>query len=133
MTDKRAVKVLLVDDDIDFLDLMKLQLERAGMEVETCESEAQARERLDRGLPDLAVLDLMMERQDAGFALAHRIKSEKADLPVILVTGVTAETGLLFGKQEEGERSWIKADVILAKPLRFEQLKGEIDRLLELA
>ena len=42
MTDKRAVKVLLVDDDIDFLDLMKLQLERAGMEVETCESEAQA-------------------------------------------------------------------------------------------
>jgi hypothetical protein len=50
---------------------------------------------------------------------------------VILVTSVNSETGLGFGMATEEERSWIQADAMLAKPIRFEQLKSEIDRLLQ--
>jgi len=49
---------------------------------------------------------------------------------VIVVSGVESETGLEFDATTSEERSWIKADKFLAKPVRFEQLLGEIDRLL---
>ena len=51
-------------------------------------------------------------------------------LPVILATGMVSETGIEFDAATAEERSWIKADTVLNKPLRYEQLKKEIDRLL---
>jgi CheY-like chemotaxis protein len=80
--------------------------------------------------PDLAILDLMMEQHDDGFVLSHHLKRMLPRLPVVLVTAVTAETGLSFAPQSPGERAWVGADVLLAKPIRFEQLRREIDRLL---
>jgi hypothetical protein len=49
---------------------------------------------------------------------------------VILVTAVTAETGLSFSPTTGAERAWVGADALLAKPIRFEQLKREVERLL---
>ena len=49
---------------------------------------------------------------------------------MILVTAVTSETGLVFDPTSPAERAWVGADAVLAKPIRFEQLKREIDRLL---
>ena len=72
--------------------------------------------------PDLAIVDLMMEYKDSGFALCYHIKKKDPSIPVILVTAVTSETGLEFDAATEEERSWVKADAMLAKPLRFEQL-----------
>jgi CheY-like chemotaxis protein len=122
--------VLLVDDDPDFLLQQKMQLEAAGFEVLAAEGEAQAEKILARQRPDLAVLDLMMQNADGGFVLCHHVKKKDATIPVILVTSVNAETGLGFDAATSAERSWIKADAFLNKPIRFEQLKREIDRLL---
>ena len=46
------------------------------------------------------------------------------------VTGVASETGIDFDASTKEERSWIKADVVLDKPIRFEQLEREIHRLV---
>ena len=46
--------------------------------------------------PDLAILDLMMDQHDDGFVLSHHLKRLLPGLPVILVTAVTAETGISF-------------------------------------
>lgn len=127
-TDK--LTVLLVDDDIDFLEQQKLLFETAGYNVVTADSEAKAEELLADMRPDLAVIDLMMENPDGGFTLCYRIKKKDASIPVIMVTSVNAETGLDFDTATSGERAWIKADALLAKPVRFEQLKREIDRLV---
>jgi len=122
--------VLLVDDDQDFLDILTAHFAEEGWEVVAVHNEREARERLGTLRPDLAVLDLMMDRMDSGFTLAHMIKKIDAAIPVLLVTGVTAETGLEFDKAgSAGEKSWIKADAILAKPVRFEQIRRELDRL----
>jgi CheY-like chemotaxis protein len=80
--------------------------------------------------PDIAVVDVMMENPDAGFVLCHRIRKKDPSIPVILVTSVNSETGMDFDLSTEEDRVWIKADAMLAKPIRFEQLLGEIDRLL---
>jgi CheY-like chemotaxis protein len=123
--------VLVVDDDPDFRFPLEVRLQQAGFEVLTAESRKQAEELLAERRPDLAIVDLMMEQMDAGFALCYHIKKRDASIPVILVTGVTSETGLEFDAATQEERAWLKADAILAKPVRFEQLEREIERLLK--
>ncbi|MBN2526648.1 MAG: response regulator [Deltaproteobacteria bacterium] len=120
--------VLLVDDDVDFLEQHRLFLETENYEVVAAHSRREAEKLLETVTPDLAILDLMMDETDDGFVLAYNIKKKDAGVPVILVTAVTSETGLEFGTVGE-EGSWIKADAILPKPIRFEQLKREIHRL----
>lgn len=124
--------ILLVDDDLDFLAQHRLLLENFGFKVVTAESQRQAEDLLKTTKPDLAMVDLMMEHVDGGFALCYHIKKMDPSIPVILVTAVSSETGLEFDAATKEERSWVKADVMLAKPVRFEQLKREIERLLKL-
>lgn len=123
--------ILVVDDDADFLEQMRVQLEAAGYAVVTAAGQAKAEEALARGLPDLLLVDLMMEQADGGFSLCYHAKRRNPDLPVIIVTAVTSETGLEFDAATDEERSWIKADAILPKPVRFEQLAREMARLLK--
>ena len=125
------IRVLIVDDDPDFLMQQKLQLEHAGFEVLEAENRQKAKQIVDSNTFDVAVLDLMMEDLDAGFVLARDIKRKNPAIPVIMVTGVASETGMEFDAATQEERSWIKADALLAKPVRFEQLLREINRLLK--
>ncbi len=122
--------VLLVDDDDDFLFQQRLQLERAGFEVMASQGRRQAQEMLAGRRPDIAVVDVMMEHPDAGFVLCHYIRKKDASIPLILVTSVNSETGFDFDVNSPEDREWIHADALLAKPIRFEQLHREIDRLL---
>jgi DNA-binding response OmpR family regulator len=122
--------ILIVDDDIDFLAQMKIHFSEQNFNVIIAEGQKQAEEVLKKQLPDLAIIDLMMEDVDGGFALAYHIKKMNSFVPVIIATAVTSETGMEFDAATEEERSWVKADVFLAKPIRFEQLLREVNRLL---
>lgn len=122
--------VLLVDDDLDYIFQTKMQLEKAGFTVMTAQSQDEARECFKTTRPDIAVLDLMMERMDAGFVLSYEIKRMDPTIPVILATAVTHETGLEFDAATTEERNWVRADIVLTKPVRAEQLLREIHRLL---
>ena len=123
--------ILVVDDDPDFLLQTRMMLEVAGYKVLAATSLKEADEVLALNKPDLIVADLMMEYLDAGLVLCHRVKKKDPHMPVILVTAVTSETGVEFEITSSDERSWIKADAILTKPVRSGQLKSEIDRLLQ--
>ena len=122
--------VLVVDDDEDFRDQLRIQLEAAGYAVTEADGEAAADAWLAGSRPDLAILDLMMEHADGGFALGYRLKKRYPDVPVVMVTGVTHETGLDFTTDQGIGGAWIKADAVLDKPVRFEQLRRELERLL---
>jgi CheY-like chemotaxis protein len=78
----------------------------------------------------LAIVDLMMEEKDSGFVLSYQIKKLYPGTPVILLTAVTGATGLSFASQSEEAQSWTKVDRMLDKPIRSEQLKAEVGRLL---
>lgn len=123
-------QVLLVDDDSDFLWQQKVQLEAAGFEVVTAVGESEAKRKLAERLPDLAVIDVMMDNPDTGFTLCYYLRKIAPSIPLILVTSIVSETGLDFSLASDNDRAWIPADALLAKPIRFEQLRGEIDRLL---
>lgn len=132
MTDANNKKtVLLVDDDPDFLEQQQATIEAAGYTVWTAGSQKEAEELLENKRPDAAVIDLMMERTDGGFALCYHIKRMDPNLPVIIVTSVASETGLDFDAKTDEERSWVKADAMLAKPVRPEQMHKELARLVK--
>jgi CheY-like chemotaxis protein len=122
---------MVVDDDIDFLTQMRTQLERGGDEVVTFDSAAAARTALAHEKPDMVLVDIMMETPDAGLALCHHIKKLDPGIPVVIVSAVARETDMNFHAETDEERAWVKADAFLAKPLRYEQLQREMQRLLK--
>ena len=123
-------KILVVDDDLDLLEQIKAILEAGGYEVVEADNRAAAEDTILKIKPDLAILDLMMEEKDSGFVLSHQLKQIYPELPVILLTAVAGATGLSFATQQAEARSWIKVDRILDKPVRPEQLRAEVRRLL---
>lgn len=123
-------RIMLVDDDTDFLAQQKLRFEQAGYEVVAAESPDKARTESAQSRPDLVVVDLMMGDMDAGIVLAHEFKRARPELPIILVTGVTRETGLVFDADTAEERRWLWVDKVMAKPVRFAQLRDEVETLL---
>jgi DNA-binding response OmpR family regulator len=123
--------VLVADDDADYLFQMKIMLENAGFMVITADSQRLAEEIIESVRPDLAILDLMMEKDDSGFILSYKIKKRYPEVPVILATAVSQETGISFGLDAEEDRSWIKADLYLEKGIRQDQLLLEIEKLLK--
>ena len=130
--DTTPAHILLVDDDEDFLFQHRIQLENAGFRVTTASTRAEAEALADEVKPDLAILDLMMEQHDDGFVLSHHLKRKSPDLPVILVTAVTAETGISFKPTTGAEWAWVGADAFLAKPFSPETLRDAVAKCLAL-
>lgn len=124
--------ILIVDDDADYLFQMKMQVESFGFEVVTAESKKDAEEVLTNLKPDLCIFDLMMETQDSGFILAYKTKQMYPEVPIIIATAVTSETGLVFNIETSEDKRWIKADLLLEKGIRKDQLQREINKLLKL-
>lgn len=122
--------VLVADDDIDIITQLTIQLKSFGMNVLSAESQKEAEEIIETTKPDIAIFDLMMDTPDSGFILSYKIKRKYPDVPVIIITAVTADTGMIFGIDTAEEKSWIKADLYLEKGLRPEQLQMELTRLL---
>lgn len=125
-----GTKILLVDDDTDFLFQNELRFQSSGYLVRTASSMDEARQVFAEHKPDVVVLDLMMEQKDAGIVLAHTFRSQQPSLPIVMVTGITRETGMIIDSSNSEERSWIKANKVLPKPIRFDQLKREVEILL---
>ncbi|HPW45710.1 MAG TPA: response regulator [bacterium] len=123
-------KILVVDDDVDMLHQVAMMLSDGGYEVIIAEGERGAEEELVKFHPDLVILDIMMEHEDSGFVISHQVKKLYPETPVIFLSSVNASTGISFPTDTPEERSWIKADAFLNKPVRAESLKNEVERLL---
>lgn len=125
-----AHKILVVDDDPDIIEQLTLLLEADGYDVVAAGGQAEAEEAIMVHRPDLAIVDLMMEERDSGFILCHEIKKLYPETPVILLTSVKAATGISFATTTVDQQSWVKADRLMDKPARPEQLRNEVRRLL---
>jgi len=124
--------VLLADDDPDYLFQVAYYLRKAGFEVVAVESQTETEQVISRLKPDIAVFDLMMENDDSGFILCYKLKRKYPDVPVILATAVSRETGISFGLNSGQDREWIRADLYLEKGVRPEQLEQGIKKLLKI-
>jgi PAS domain S-box-containing protein len=118
----QGVRVLVVDDDPEFLDLSALVLRRAGADVRAVSSAAGAHELADSWLPHVLLTDLAMPHED-GFMLAdafrRRFSRREARVPIIAVTA--------YGTAESRARA-VQAgfDLYLTKPVDPVELAGAV-------
>ncbi len=122
-------KILIADDDPDILAQTKLLLEERGFGVIPAESAASALKLFEANDIYAAALDLIMEEMDSGFTLSYKIKkTEKGKkIPVVILTSATYLTGFKFDATTKEEKSWLKCDAILNKPVDVEDLLMKIE------
>ena len=129
----KKAKILLVDNDVDFVDMNRAVLEHQGYEVVTAFSGKEGLETVKLERPDAIVLDLMMEKHDSGFTFAKNLKTDPnlKHIPILMLTSVADATGFKFSLEEDGY--WMKTDDFADKPLLPKELVARIEKLLEKA
>ena len=123
-------KILIIDDNVDFVKLNTATLEAAGYEVEAAYNADEGFTKVEYGQPDAIVLDLMMERHDSGFKLAEKIKTHPIfrTTPILMLTAVGEATGFRFSMERDGY--WMKTDDFADKPLPPEELVDRVGKLI---
>ena len=122
-------KILLIDDDRDFLMATRLILEKSGYKVFTAESGESGVDMIKSVSPDLAIIDMMMETWGEGFNVISEVRSmdRGKDMPLIILSGVD-----LQGPYQSFEPSakFPKVDLILHKPVKADDLIQHVNSLL---
>ncbi|MGL4594050.1 MAG: response regulator transcription factor [Thermoguttaceae bacterium] len=125
-----SYQILLVEEAPDVRQNMKRSLVLAGFAVTEADNAKQAAELTAKKKFDLVITNLMLEHSDSGFTLCYRLKRDFPEMPVILLSSAASDMDIEFSMESASERSWIKADMLLNKPIRFEQLLYAVQRLL---
>ena len=129
---QQAPLVMVVDDNVPFLEVVEVVLQARGYRVVCCTGPDEALARIRAEKPHLVVADVMMAGLDSGFSLSRQIKGDPqlAATPVILVTAMTSRRGFDFTPRSPEELAAMNADAYLAKPVAPEALLGKIEELL---
>ena len=133
-------KVMVVDDDPDVVEILRLVLETAGYEVASANSAAQGLEKVKEFCPDLVLLDVMMPDGTEGFQFVWELRNdfppELADTPIIVLSAIHETTKLRFypddsdGTYRSGE--FLPVQGFIDKPAEPEMLLKRIEQVLQM-
>jgi len=128
MTQKK--RILIVDDDPDFSTAIQKILSSANYDVDVAGNVKDGMQAIDDKIPDLILLDVMMEKYDDGFNMCYDLKHDDRyrSIPVIIITAVTEVTGLKFNPETDGE--YLDAEDYVQKPISAEALLDKVKRLI---
>ena len=116
--------LLVVDDDPEILASLSIHLNADGYRVLRAGSGREALHLIERELPALAIVDLMMPGLD-GFETSRRIK-RRADIPIVILTAVDSEEAKVKAIE-------LYADDYLTKPFSYAELAARVGRILKRA
>ena len=124
-------KILIIDDDPDIVEAMKVVLESKQYQIAIAKSGEDGLRRVRQSRPDLIILDVMMETMDKGFEVARDLKNDQSckDIPILMLTAIKERTGLGFEK-EAGDPDWLPVDDYCDKPLNPDDLVAKVEMLL---
>ena len=124
-------KILIIDDDPDIVEAMKVVLEGRNYLIESAKNGEEGLKKAKSCRPDLIILDVMMETMDKGFDVARELKKDKDNkgIPILMLTAIKERTGLGF-ENEAGDRDWLPVDDYCDKPLKPGELISKVEALL---
>ena len=123
-------RILIVDDDQDYGDALRIVLENNGYEVNHVLNIRDGQKALEGEKPNLIILDVMMDRHTDGFNLCYNLKHDEAcrTIPIMMVTAVTEKTGFKFSPETDGE--YLEADAYVAKPIPVVELLSRVNKMI---
>ncbi len=129
---KTNPKILIIDDDLDFIEIGRLNLEEKGYQVRSASSGEEGWEMVEKETPDLIILDLMMEDLDSGLALSRKIKGTPryASIPILMLTSISRETGMDFTPKSSEDLRKLNVDDFHPKPIKGRTLLEKVEKLL---
>ena len=120
-------KILIVDDDPDMVQAGRYVLEKQGHTVTSASNVESGLKALDEEVPDLLILDVMMEESDDGLVFARKVRRRGlTSLPILMLTSVNRAMGLNIGKDDE----MVPVDEFVEKPVDPAVLIAKVDSLL---
>ena len=127
-------KILIIDDDPDFVEGIMSILQGAGYEVEARYNPKEGFKQLETGQYDLLLLDIMMGRGAEGVMVARKMRkdSKLREIPVLILTGIREQIAYLFPGQPVHPQ-FLPVDELLEKPVEPELLLEKVSALLSLA
>ena len=125
-----AKKILVIDDDPEFVEAVSNLLESKGYTVVSAPNGREGFKKAKSIFPDLIFLDVMMTNKSEGFDVARSIKADVAtqDVPVVLITGIRKDMNLPFGF--EADKDWLPVITVLEKPVRPDTLLKTVEEYI---
>lgn len=129
-------KILLVDDDKDLLRDLEVVLTAHGYQVQQAHSATAGLRAVLTDRPDVIILDVMMEKDTAGFEFVYQLRSEREasryqevrDTPIIFLTAINQATNFRFSLNEQA--SFLPpTHAMLTKPVQIEVLLAKLKEL----
>ena len=122
-------KILVVDDDPDFVEITRIVLEKEGHEVSAARSGKEGLQRIREDQPDLVILDVIMDTVLDGLSTSQRIYDDPMmrDVPIIMVTSIAStDYASLFPTDE-----YVHISSFMSKPVTPKGLLRQVNRLLQ--
>ncbi len=127
-------KIMMIDDDPDFVAGIKSILEKADYSVNVAYNPKDGFQALQTEHYDLLLLDIMMGRGAEGIALARKIRKDPKlkEMPVLIITGLREQIAFLFPGQSVHPH-FVETDELVEKPVEPKLLLEKVSLLLRLA
>jgi len=127
---EKKAKILLVDDDIDFVETTKIVLESKPYEVIVAHEGDEALRKAREESPDLILLDIIMPVKD-GFTAAEQLKKDPqlSKIPTLMLTGFAAKRGETTIPVSRGFT--LEAEDYIEKPVSPEELLAIVEKYLK--
>jgi len=126
---EKGKKILIIDDDPDFVKTTGIVLKSAGYEIVAAYSGKEGLEKSESEKPDLYIVDLMMETYSEGSKVVESLikNTETSNKPRIMITSVDLKGPWVSYPQDD----WLSCDFILQKPVAPSDLLEYVDRALK--
>ncbi len=125
-------KILIIDDDPDFVDGIKSILEKADYAVDVAYNPKDGLNTLQTEPPDLLLLDIMMGRGAEGIMIARKMRKDAdlREIPVLIITGIREQIAFLF-PGEPVHPGFVSVDELVEKPVDPQFLLERVSALIQ--
>ncbi len=127
-------KLLIIDDDPDFVDGIRSILRTADYQVDATYTPKAGYKALETGQYDMLLLDIMMGRGAEGIMIARKMRKDAKlrEMPVLILTGMREQIAFLFPGEQVHPR-FVAVDELVEKPIEPKLLLEKVSALLKAA
>ena len=129
-------RILIIDDDPDIVEAMRMPLEANDYEVISANCGKEGLQKAREEIPDLIILDVMMETDTEGFHVAYELRSENQDseykncrkIPILMITAISQKMGMSFSPEKD--EAFLPVNDFIEKPIQPKDLLKKVAELV---